>query len=144
MSGGVPTVQVADELAIRNVLTGSAFLADVGDLAELHEFFSPDAAWVTTRGTHEGLAAVTTAYQGARDAGFAGPASRNRHLVSTVAIRLGPGDGRATARSYWTLVGPVDGSLVLKMTGEYEDQLVRRDGGWRIVRRVVSTDRYTD
>lgn len=143
MTPDVQSAQVADELAIRNLLAGSAIMADVGSLEDMHEFFSQDAAWVTSRGSSEGLQAVTAAYQAARDAGFAGPDSRNRHLVGTIAVSCLSED-RATARSYWTLVGPAAGTLVLKMTGEYHDDFVRLRHGWRIVRRVVVTDRYTD
>ena len=70
----------------------------------------------------------------------------NRHILSNVHIEL-DGD-KATVVSRWTLLVPVEDGTIqppglpprsfrLAGTGQYCDKLVREDGEWKILQRII-------
>lgn len=74
-----------------------------------------------------------------------GTAMVSRHVTTNVVVDL-IGEGRAVVSSYWVhfrgMLEP-EGTLPLPLTdslrsmGEYRDELVREEDGWRICRRVA-------
>jgi 3-phenylpropionate/cinnamic acid dioxygenase small subunit len=66
-------------------------------------------------------------------------AGRLRHSVSNLVVSQAP-EG-LQAKSYITVIdaAPAAASRIFAL-GRYEDQLVRRDGAWRLARRVVRID----
>ena len=87
-----------------------------------------------------------TGRTGDRDARAETPSEPNRHILSNVHIEL-DGD-KATAVSRWTLLVPVEDGTIrppglpprgfsLSGTGHYCDKLVREDGEWKILQRII-------
>ena len=72
-----------------------------------------------------------------RDLGYAGPESRNRHVITNHEVHL-DGD-RAAAHAYFQLVsGDLPASILA--VGSYTDELRRTaDGRWLFARRQIST-----
>jgi hypothetical protein len=121
---------------IRGLLARFAFLVDAEPtLDPAVTLFTADGEWAVGDAVATGPAEIAPRLARGRDAGFAGPGSGNRHLITTIEIEL-TGADTATARSYWLLVKGGDATACL-MVGEYRDTL-RRDGdGWRFTRREV-------
>jgi hypothetical protein len=74
------------------------------------------------------------------------PTEPNRHILSNVRIEL-DGD-KATAVSRWTLLVPSSDGTILPPglpprvyrvagTGQYCDKLVRHDGEWKLLQRII-------
>ena len=61
------------------------------------------------------------------------------HVVSSPVVTL-QGD-RAEARVMWTVISRDDsGGAQVGMIGHHHDQLIRRDGRWRFLRRAGHVD----
>ncbi len=122
--------EAAVEIAALVSLYG--YLMDERDWPGLDRVFAADVVFDASAvdlGVFEGLDALR--------AGFAGMRHPVAHHVTNLVIeRLGT-DGTATAASKW-LAPRRDGSL---RTGEYHDELVRTEDGWRISRRTLALRR---
>ena len=128
--------RVEDELAIRRVLVDYSAFQDARDYGGYAGLFSRDGEWVNGRTVHKGREAIQKMLldlYGAPPPGFVN--SESYHISSNAQIDL-DGD-RATVRSRHLLVmrGP-NGEPVPALAGRYEDQFIREDGKWRILRRV--------
>ena len=128
--------RVEDELAIRRVLVDYASTQDARDYAGYAALFAKNGEWVNGKTVHKGREAITKMLVGL----YGTPPSdyvnnESYHLVSNPQIELN-GD-RATARSRHLLVlrGP-KGEPTPALAGRYEDELIREDGQWKILRRV--------
>jgi uncharacterized protein (TIGR02246 family) len=136
-----PTIEqrlqrVEDELAIRRVLVEYAATQDARDYAAYAALFAREGEWVNGRTVHKGRAAIhkmLVDLYGNPPAGFVN--SESYHLTSNPQIDV-QGD-RATARSRHLLVmrGP-NGEPTPMLAGRYEDEFIREDGEWKILRRV--------
>lgn len=126
----------ANDIAeITNLVTLIAHASDEGDLDVYASTFLPDASvsypgMAPMKGTTEILPTFRKMYE----AGFAGPTSTIRHVVSTVAVSV-DGD-RATARSYAQVVSVTGAPTSL---GRYNDDFVRTADGWRFANREFVT-----
>jgi uncharacterized protein (TIGR02246 family) len=128
--------RVEDELAIRRVLVDYAATQDARDYSGYAALFAMDGEWVSGKTVHKGRAAIhkmLVDLYGTPPPGYVN--GESYHLTSNPQIDL-HGD-RATARSRHLLVlrGP-GGEPTPALAGRYEDELIREDGQWKILRRV--------
>ena len=128
--------RVEDELAIRRVLVDYSATQDARDFAGYAALFARDGAWVYGKEVYRGRDAIhkmLVDLYGAPPPGFMN--AESYHITSNPQIEL-HGD-RATARSRHLLVmrGP-GGEPVPMLAGRYEDEFIREDGRWKILRRV--------
>jgi uncharacterized protein (TIGR02246 family) len=140
-SPGAPTVEqrlqrVEDELAIRRVLVDYSAMQDARDYAGYAALFARDGEWVNGKTVHKGREAIyrmLVDLYGTPPPGFVN--SESYHISSNAQIDL-KGD-RATVRSRHLLVmrGP-KGEPTPALAGRYEDEFIREDGKWKILRRV--------
>jgi uncharacterized protein (TIGR02246 family) len=128
--------RVEDELAIRRVLVEYSATQDAKDYTAYANLFAREGEWVNGRTVHKGRAAIhkmLVDLYGNPPAGYVN--SESYHISSNPQIDV-QGD-RATARSRHLLVmrGP-NGEPVPMLAGRYEDEFIREDGEWKILRRV--------
>ena len=70
---------------------------------------------------------------------------RTKHLVTNLAVKVGPAAETATSRSYFTVLQQVpDGPLGPIVSGRYRDQFVNHDGIWRFSERRIASDLIGD
>ena len=127
----------ADTAEIITLLNRFGRMADEGTLADIGELCTDDVEWwmpeVTWRGREEVLAGLGSM----RELGYAGPASRNRHVITNHEVHL-DGD-RAAAHAYFQLLSG-DLPVSILAVGSYTDELRRSaDGRWLFARRQIST-----
>ena len=128
--------KVEDQLAIQRVLVEYSARLDARDFAGYASLFAREGTWQNGNTVRKGRAEIEAMLAGLF--GTPAPGFVNRedyHLVSNPQVDV-DGD-KATARSRHLLVmrGP-DGSPVPSLAGLYEDEFVREDGAWKILRRV--------
>jgi len=128
--------RVEDELAIRRVLVDYAATQDARDYAGYAALFASDGEWVNGNRVYKGRDAIVkmlVGLYGTPPPGFVN--SESYHIVTNFQIDVQ--DNRATARSRHLLVmrGP-KGEPTPVLGGRYEDELVREEGQWKILRRV--------
>ena len=128
--------RVEDELAIRRVLVDYASTQDARDYPAYAALFARDGEWVNGRTVHKGRAAIQKMLvdlYGMPPPGFINGDSF--HLTFNPEIEL-KGD-RATVRSRHVLFlrGP-KGEPIPSLSGRYEDEFIREEGKWKILRRV--------
>lgn len=129
--------QVADELAIRNVVVLLARYADEGTLEAYGELFTPDACWEMPGGLiRKGREEIVAGGAERRAAAVAGPGTHTRHLVGTVSVAL-DGD-RAEVESYWQFFAATDSIPSLHSMGHYRDLFQLTADGWRLHYRQIT------
>ena len=136
-----PTVEqrlqrVEDELAIRRILVDYSATQDARDFPAYAALFAKNGEWVNGRNVHKGREAILKMLvdlYGPPPPGYVNGDSY--HISSNAQIDV-KGD-RATARSRHLLVmrGP-NGEPTPMLAGRYDDELIREDGQWKILRRV--------
>ena len=127
---------VEDELAIRRILIDYSSTQDARDYAGYAALFACEGEWVNGKIVHKGREAIhkmLVDLYGETPAGFVN--TESYHISSNPQINI-DGD-RATAHSRHLLIwrGP-NGEPTPALAGRYEDELVREDGEWKILRRV--------
>lgn len=136
--------QVADELAIRNLLARIAQYADWGTVEQCEACYTEDAVWSMPASPVVGLPAselcgrdaIVAGIRERRAAGIQGPGARNRHLLTSLFVDF-DSDDQATAHSAFVFLDETVAPPVLKSSGRYVD-VVRRDGGeWRLAQRQI-------
>ncbi|GGO20506.1 hypothetical protein GCM10010116_41170 [Microbispora rosea subsp. aerata] len=132
---------MCDRGAIENVLSRYSLAYDENDMEEMADCFTEDAV-LTMRiqdgdliGPFEGREAIVKLMEDS----LAAQNDRRRHLTTNLIVRE-TGDGTATAVSYLTLIAIQDQKLNVLSTAKYDDELVRRDGVWRLSRRHIALD----
>jgi 3-phenylpropionate/cinnamic acid dioxygenase small subunit len=146
--------QIADEMAIRNLVARLAHLADGGStLEEYLTHFTEDAIWEYSEETRAlagpdapnmrlvGVTAIEADRRRLRGAAFQGPRSKTYHLNTTLEVRL-LGDGAAEAQSYWLFVA-AEGAPQIRRVGHYQDRFRRTEAGWKLAHRIVTPADYT-
>lgn len=128
--------RVEDELAIGRVLVEYSARQDARDYAGYAALFARNGEWVNGKNVYKGRDAILkmlVGLYGTPPAGYVN--SDSYHLTTNPQIDVN-GD-RATARSRHLLVmrGP-KGEPTPALAGRYEDELIREDGQWKILRRV--------
>jgi len=128
--------RVEDELAIQRVLVEYSATQDARDFAGYAALFARDGEWVNGPNRYKGRDAI---YQmlidlyGQPPEGFVN--SESYHISTNFQIDL-DGD-RATAKSRHLLIMRGEqGQPTPMLGGRYEDEFIREDGEWKILRRV--------
>ena len=128
--------RVEDELAIRRILVEYSATQDARDFAGYAALFAREGEWVNGQTRHQGREAI---HQMLID--LYGPPppdyvnNESYHITSNDRIDI-QGD-RATAHSRHLLVmRGAEGEPTPALAGRYEDELIREDGEWKILRRV--------
>jgi uncharacterized protein (TIGR02246 family) len=129
-------LRVEDELAIRRVLVDYSATQDAHDYAGYAALFAKDGEWVNGKTVHKGREAILKMLidlYGSPPPGYVN--NESFHITSNPEVNVN-GD-RATARSRHLLVmrGP-NGEPTPVLAGRYEDEFIREDGKWKILRRV--------
>jgi ketosteroid isomerase-like protein len=67
---------------------------------------------------------------------------RTKHVTTNLVVDVDEAAGRATARSYYTVLQAVPGELALQpiVAGRYRDRFERADGQWRFSGRHMVVD----
>jgi uncharacterized protein (TIGR02246 family) len=128
--------RVEDELAIRRVLVDYSATQDAHDYAGYAELFARNGEWVNGKTVHKGREAILKMLAdlyGTPPPGYVN--SESYHITTNPQVDV-HGD-RATARSRHLLImrGP-NGQPTPVLGGRYEDEFIREDGQWKILRRV--------
>jgi uncharacterized protein (TIGR02246 family) len=128
--------RVEDELAIRRILVDYAATQDARDYDGYAALFAREGEWVNGKSVYKGPAAIRKLLvdlYGTPPPGYVN--GESYHLISNPEVDV-KGD-RATARSRHLLVlrGP-NGEPTPALAGRYEDEFIREDGKWKILRRV--------
>ncbi len=128
--------RVEDELAIQRVLVDYAARQDARDYVGYAALFAKNGEWVNGKNSYKGREAILKMLvdlYGTPPPGYVN--NDSYHISSNFQIDVN-GD-RATAHSRHLLVlrGP-KGEPTPGLAGRYEDELIREDGQWKILRRV--------
>lgn len=128
--------RVEDELAIRRVLVNYSARQDARDYAGYAALFAKNGEWVNGKNVHKGREAILKMLvdlYGTPPPDYVN--NESYHIATNFQIDVN-GD-RATARSRHLLImrGP-KGEPTPALAGRYEDELIREDGQWKILRRV--------
>jgi len=128
--------RVEDELAIRRVLVDYSATQDARDYAGYAALFARNGEWVNGKTVHKGREAIhkmLVDLYGAPPPGYVN--GESFHITSNAEINVN-GD-RATARSRHLLVmRGARGEPTPALAGRYEDEFIREEGKWKILRRV--------
>lgn len=128
--------RVEDELAIRRVLVDYPARQDARDYEGYAALFARNGEWVNGKNVYKGREAILKMLidlYGIPPPGYVN--NESYHIATNFQIAVN--GNRATARSRYLLVmrGP-KGAPTPALAGRYEDELVREDGEWKILRRV--------
>ena len=128
--------RVEDELAIRRVLVAYSATQDARDYAGNAALFAREGEWVNGNNAYKGRDAIYNMLVGLYGEPPEGYVNNDSYHISTNFQVMLDGD-RATARSRHLLImrGP-NGEPTPMLGGRYEDDFIREDGEWKILRRV--------
>jgi ketosteroid isomerase-like protein len=125
---------IQDRLDINDTLALHAHIVDTNQLDRLDDLFAPDAVYdmsatASGLGAFQGIDAIRVAAGRLAESGHAPLA----HLVTNI-IATSAGEDTATVKSRGLMI-MADGSA---HAVSHDDVLQRRDGLWRISRRVIT------
>lgn len=133
------TAQLADIENIRMLLMRYGRLLDDRKLEDYSRLFAREGEWTGGFGGAKGPANILAMMNKAFASFPSDPGNRNYHILTNVMIDL-DGD-HAKAWSRWTFMVPgPDKKPSAMVAGRYEDDLIREDGQWKFLRRVVISD----
>jgi ketosteroid isomerase-like protein len=128
--------RVEDELAIRRVLVDYSATQDAHDFDAYVALFARDGEWVNGSTVHKGHAAIRKMLvdlYGAPAPGFVN--NDSYHITSNPQIEVNGDRAKARSRHLLVLRG-ANGQPTPALAGRYEDEFIREDGRWKILRRV--------
>jgi uncharacterized protein (TIGR02246 family) len=136
-----PTIEqrlqrVEDELAIQRILVDYSATQDARDYAGYAALFAREGEWVNGSTVHKGREAIhkmLVDLYGAVPPGYVN--SESYHISSNARIDVHGDRATATSRHLLVMRGP-DGEPTPMLAGLYEDEFIREDGQWKILRRV--------
>jgi uncharacterized protein (TIGR02246 family) len=129
--------QLEDRFEIQQLLLDYGNTLDGRDAAGFADLFAREGEWIAPpsfhpRGREEIRAMIDRMFANV-------PASARAHYITNMTIGI-DGD-RASAHARFILVEPIaDGSPRIRLSGHYDDVLVREDGRWRFLRRNLTHD----
>ena len=128
--------EVEDILAIQRVLVDYAVHLDARDFDAYLELFAEDGAWQIGDTVRRGRAEIRAMLEGMYDEVEIEPFGYERfRLVANMEVDV-DGD-RAVARSrHLSVMRGERGNPQPVLSGLYEDELIRENGEWKILRRV--------
>jgi ketosteroid isomerase-like protein len=128
--------RVEDQLAIQRILINYHAYLDGRNIEGYVSLFAKDGEWVNGSLVRKGPAQIRellTGLFGNTPPGWVNTES----YTHTTNMQIDLNGDRATARSRHLLVKRgSDGSPIPTLAGRYEDELIREDGQWKILRRV--------
>jgi uncharacterized protein (TIGR02246 family) len=127
---------VEDELAIRKVITAYSNTQDAHDYDGYVALFAKDGEWVSGRNVfkgHEAIKSMLVDLYGAPPPGYVN--GESFHISFNADVSVGSNQATAVSRHVLFMRGP-SGEPVPMLSGRYDDELVREDGKWKILRRV--------
>ena len=128
--------RVEDELAIQRVLVEYAARQDARDYPGYAALFAKNGEWVNGKNAYKGRDAILKMLNDLYGPTPAGFVNNDSYHISTN-FQVDVNGDRATVRSRHLLVmrGP-KGEPTPSLAGRYEDEFIREDGQWKILRRV--------
>ena len=123
-----------DKLEILELLNRYILSIDTHDDAQFADNFHDDAVYESPFGTATGRAQILATIHQWHAGGIT---AGRRHMIGPWRIDV-HGDRATSSSSYW-VVNAQDGTTIVA-TGGYTDELTRRDGAWRLQRRVQTID----
>jgi SnoaL-like domain len=123
---------------IRTLLVDYGRFLDAHDLAGYSRLFARDGEWVGGFGSAKGPAAIQALMEKNLGATRTSRLGSTYHLLTNFEIDV-HGDN-ATAWSRWSFTVTADNKPSILYGGHYDDTLVREDGRWKFLRRIVATD----
>jgi uncharacterized protein (TIGR02246 family) len=128
------------EAEIRQLLVEYGRALDTRDLVAYSQLFTKDGVWSGRLGAAQGPEAILALMQKSfKDSPYDPKNVKSFHLDTNFLINV-DGD-KATVLSRWTVFNrQQDNKLSSGGSGHYDDTLVRVDGQWKFVRRLVTTD----
>jgi hypothetical protein len=131
--------RVEDELAIKRVILEYAVRLDARDFDGYVALFAKNGTWqngTTIKHGHNEIRQMLTDIYGNPPAGYVN--NDSYRIVSNVLVDI-HGD-RATAHSrQLTIMRGENGSPVPRLSGIYDDELIREGGQWKILHRIDRT-----
>jgi uncharacterized protein (TIGR02246 family) len=128
--------RVEDELAIRRVLVDYSATQDAKDYEGYAALFAKNGEWVNGKTVHKGREAILKMLIGLY--GTPPPGYTNNesyHITSNPQVDVNGDRGTARSRHLLVMRGP-KGEPQPMLAGRYEDEFIREDGKWKILRRV--------
>ncbi len=127
--------RLAIEQACARLVTAFHVHIDAFEHDDVIDLFAPDAVWVHPM---MGLLNGHTAMRGYLDAKSRKPAAM--HITTNILIQV-IDENRAKGRAYYTLYYNGEGGIPATITGptaigQYTDEFVRTDAGWKFARRA--------
>lgn len=128
--------RVEDELAIQRVLVEYAARQDARDYPGYAALFARNGEWVNGKNAYKGRDAILKMLNDLYGPTPAGFVNNDSYHISTN-FQIDVNGDRASVRSRHLLVmrGP-KGEPTPSLAGRYEDEFIREDGQWKILRRV--------
>jgi hypothetical protein len=128
-------LDIADKLAITELVNRYCHVADYGPWQTMRDFFTEDCAFeAPARGFNfQGIDALMAFFESR-----SGVPSVGRHVISNLIIDGGGNAARAT--SYIQVLSPEGSPRSIKMFGRYQDEFRRTPGGWRFRRRFIEME----
>ena len=128
--------KVEDELAIGRILVEYAARQDARDYSGYAELFAKNGEWVNGKNVYKGRDAIQKMLVGLYGTPPPGYVNTDSYHLNTN-FQIDVTGDRATARSRHLLVmrGP-KGEPTPSLAGRYQDDLIREEGQWKILRRV--------
>jgi len=137
---------ITDRDAIADLVYGYAELIDNGDFAGVAALFA-DGEITVDGGTPpvQGSAAVQRLYEATTRIYPETGTPRTKHVSTNLVIDIDDAAGRATARSYYTVLQQTP-SLPLQtiIAGRYRDEFARAGNAWHFTRRHIVVDLVGD
>lgn len=127
---------VEDELAIRRVITAYSNTQDAHDYDGYVALFANNGEWVSGSNVfrgHEAIKTMLVGLYGAPPPGYVN--GESFHISFNADVRVDGDKATATSRHVLFMRGE-KGEPVPMLSGRYDDELVREDGQWRILRRL--------
>ncbi len=128
--------KVEDELAIGRILVEYAARQDARDYTGYADLFAKNGEWVNGKNVFKGRDAILKMLVGLYGTPAPGYVNNDSYHLNTN-FQIDVTGDRATARSRHLLVlrGP-KGEPTPSLAGRYQDDLIREEGQWKILRRV--------
>jgi uncharacterized protein (TIGR02246 family) len=128
---------ILDQIDINNLFTRYACALDEGDVDTVVDCFDPEGSLASpVAGVQKGHAAIRAFAE--RFARYQAGGAQLRHVISNLRVEI-EGD-RARARCYLVVFLSRGGTSKVIPPGQYDCQLVRKNGQWRFAHRVVAHD----
>jgi ketosteroid isomerase-like protein len=136
------SLNIAEKLAIHELLARASYGLDERDVALLADCFSEDAV-MTLRvaggdviGPFEGRDGIMKLMTDSMEQ----QTDKRRHVISNIFFES-EGDGRATLISNLTLFATANGEIHVLSAGVYHDEVIKTGGHWRLHRRHLELDK---